>query len=147
MNIEIFNETEEEIKEIDTIYKLMTYALEKENVHHAIFNIIIIDNERIRKINRDYRGIDRETDVISFALEDSKDFVYPNFRLLGDIYISLDKVKEQSKLYEHSFLRELAFLAVHGLLHLLGYDHMTKEQEEIMFHKQDEILDDFGIKR
>lgn len=147
MNIGIFNETNEVIKELETIDKLMQYTLEKENIENAEFNIIIIDNERIRKINKEYRGIDKETDVISFALEDTKDFIYSDFRLLGDIYISLDKVKEQSKLYEHSFLRELAFLSVHGLLHLLGYDHMEKEDEKEMFKKQDEILEGFGIKR
>jgi len=147
MNIGIFNETEEELKELETINELMQYTLKYEKVENAEFNIIIIDNQRIKEINKEYRGIDKETDVISFALEDSKDFIYEDFRLLGDIYISLDKVKEQSKLYNHSFLRELAFLSVHGLLHLLGYDHMEKEDEEVMFKKQDEILDSFGITR
>lgn len=147
MNIGIFNETNEEIKELKTINELMIYTLKKENIENAEFNIIIIDNKKIKEINKEYRGIDKETDVISFALEDTKDFIYSDFRLLGDIYISLDKVKEQSQLYEHSFLRELAFLSVHGLLHLLGYDHMEKKEEEIMFKKQDEILDSFGIKR
>ena len=131
----------------DLKYDRMWGIKKEENIEKAEFNIIIIDNERIRKINKEYRNIDRETDVISFALEDAKDFVYDDFRLLGDIYISLDKVKEQSELYGHSFLRELAFLSVHGLLHLLGYDHMKKEDEEVMFKKQDEILDGFGIKR
>ena len=147
MNIGIFNETEEDIKELETINDLMIHALKLENVDNAEFNIIIIDNKRIKEINKEYRNIDKETDVISFALEDAKDFIYSDFRLLGDIYISLDKVKEQSKLYNHSFLRELSFLSVHGLLHLLGYDHMEKEDEEIMFKRQDEILDSFGIKR
>lgn len=147
MNIGIFNETEEDIKELEIINDLMIHALKLENVDNAEFNIIIIDNKRIKEINKEYRNIDKETDVISFALEDAKDFIYSDFRLLGDIYISLDKVKEQSKLYNHSFLRELSFLSVHGLLHLLGYDHMKKEDEEIMFKRQDEILDSFGIKR
>lgn len=147
MNIGIFNETKEVIKELEIINKLMEFTLEKENIQKAEFNIIIIDNERIKEINKEYRGINRETDVISFALEDTLDFVYEDFRLLGDIYISLDKVREQSVLYGHSFLRELAFLSVHGLLHLLGYDHMEKKDEEEMFKKQDEILNDFGIKR
>lgn len=147
MNIGIFNETNEEIKELETIKELMEFALKYEKVLNAEFNIIIIDNKRIKEINKEYRNIDKETDVISFALEDVKDFIYSDLRLLGDIYISLDKVKEQSKLYEHSFLRELAFLSVHGLLHLLGYDHMEKQDEIIMFQKQEEILDKFGIKR
>ena len=68
-------------------------------------------------------------------------------RVLGDIYISLDKAKSQALEYGHSFKRELSFLAVHGLFHLLGYDHMTKEDEEIMFKKQEEALNKYGIKR
>ena len=147
MELEIFNETNEEIKELETIYKLMEFTLQKENIKNAEFNIIIVDNKKIKEINKEYRNKDIETDVISFALEDEKDFIYEDFRLLGDIYISLDKVKEQSELYGHSFLRELSFLSVHGLLHLLGYDHMEKEEEKIMFQKQDDILNEFGIKR
>lgn len=140
MEIGIFNETEVEIKELETIEELMKYALKEENIEKAEFNIIIIDNERIRKINKEYRNIDRETDVISFALEDEKKEDFTKTRLLGDIYISIDKAKEQAISYEHSLERELSFLAVHGLLHLLGYDHMTKEDEKIMFTKQKEIL-------
>ena len=110
-------------------------------------NVIIIDNERIHQINREYRGIDRPTDVISFALEDDKTFVNTDFRVLGDIYISIDKVHEQATAFNHSFRRELSFLTVHGILHLLGYDHMSKEDEIVMFSKQDEILEDLGITR
>ena len=144
---EIENLTEEEIKELDTIKDLLNYAIKKEKLKNCLFNIIIVDNEYIHKINKEYRGIDRPTDVISFALEDNKDFIEYEFRVLGDIYISLDKVYEQSESYGHSFLRELSFLTIHGLLHLLGYDHMEKEDEEVMFKKQDEILDGFGIKK
>ena len=144
---EIINELDVEIEELNTVKELLNFVIEKEKLENCIFNIIIVDNTYIHKLNKEYRGIDRETDVISFALEDTKDFIYSDFRLLGDIYISLDKVKEQSNLYGHSFLRELAFLSVHGLLHLLGYDHMEKIEEEEMFEKQDEILDGFGIKR
>ena len=104
-------------------------------------------NPRIKEINRDYRKIDRETDVISFALEDSKDLEYEDFRLLGDIYISIDKAVSQSIEYNHSLLRELSFLSIHGLLHLLGYDHMKEEDEKIMFGKQEELLNEYQIKR
>ncbi|MDD3187333.1 MAG: rRNA maturation RNase YbeY [Bacilli bacterium] len=146
-SIGIFNETEEKIEELKTIKKLIQFALKKENIKRAILNIIIIDNESIKEINRQYRNIDRETDVISFALEDSKELMPDGYRLLGDIYISIDKAKEQAVNYEHSFLRELSFLSIHGFLHLLGYDHMVKEEEEIMFKKQEDILNDFGITR
>ena len=75
------------------------------------------------------------------------DIKLPGIRLLGDIYISLDKLKEQAKEYGHSFLRELAFLTIHGFLHLLGYNHMDQKEEEIMFKKQELILDGYGIKK
>jgi probable rRNA maturation factor len=145
-NIGIFNETQEKVENLEVLEPLLTYALEVENVDNLEFNVIIINNEEIHKINKEYRGIDRPTDVISFALEDYKDIKYENdYRVLGDIYISIDKVKEQAKEYGHSEKRELAFLAVHGLLHLLGYDHMEKEDEKVMFSKQELILDGYGI--
>lgn len=145
--VEIINETNEEIKELSVIDKLMSFALVYLNIENAIFNIIIVDNDIIHKINKQYRKIDRPTDVISFALEDNKDFIDIGYRILGDIYISIDKVKEQSINYNHSFLRELAFLSVHGLLHLLGYDHMNKEDEKEMFELQELILNEFGVKK
>ena len=144
---ELINETDLEIKELDTLLKFIEFVVKKEKLDNCMFNIILVDNPYIHKINLEYRGIDRPTDVISFALEDSKDEVDLGFRVLGDIYISLDKVEEQSKLYEHSYLRELCFLTIHGLLHLLGYDHMEKEEEVIMFKKQEEILSEFGIEK
>lgn len=145
-NIGIFNETQEKVENLEVLEPLLTYALEVENVDNLEFNVIIINNEEIHKINKEYRGIDRPTDVISFALEDYKDIKYENdYRVLGDIYISIDKVKEQAKEYGHSEKRELAFLTVHGLLHLLGYDHMEKEDEKVMFSRQELILDGYGI--
>ena len=143
---EIINEVEE-IKDLDTINELLNFVVIKEKLENCLFNIILVDNDYIHKLNKEYRGIDRVTDVISFALEDSQDEVKLDFRVLGDIYISVDKAKDQAKEYGHSFLRELSFLTIHGLLHLLGYDHMTKEEEEIMFKKQDELLNEFGITR
>ena len=145
-NIEIINETNEEI-DIKNLKNVIEYALKHENVENAIMNVIIINNERIHKINKEYRGIDRPTDVISFALEDDKTFVNADFRVLGDIYISIDKVHEQATSYGHSFWRELSFLTIHGVLHLLGYDHMEKSDEKIMFGKQEEILNELGITR
>lgn len=144
-NIGIFNETSEKIEELDEINKVLECAIKIENVKNVEFNVIIVDNERIHQINKEYRGIDRPTDVISFALEDNTDFPDLDCRILGDIYISLDKVYEQSKLYGHSFLRELAFLSVHGFLHLLGYDHMNLEDEKKMFSRQELILNEVGI--
>lgn len=110
-----------------------------------ILSVSLVDNTLIHKMNNEYRGVDRPTDVISFAFldgEKNRDKILHGKGpvSLGDIYISIDKAKEQAEAYGHSLERELSFLFVHGLLHLLGYDHMTKEDEEIMFKLQDEIL-------
>lgn len=148
-NVEIFNETNEEIKDLEILKPLLEYARKKENLEDTEleFSVIIVDNERIHQINKEYRNVDRPTDVISFALEDTEDVTFDHYRPLGDIYISIDKVKEQAEAYGHSETRELAFLTVHGFLHLLGYDHMEPEEEKIMFGRQEEILNGFGITR
>ncbi len=143
---EIFNETDEEL-DLEEEKKLIEYALKYKKLDNVIFNVIFVDNNQIRQINKEYRNIDHETDVISFALEDNKDIDFEFGRLLGDIYISVDKMKEQAKEYGHSEKREMAFLTIHGLLHLLGYDHMNKEDEEEMFKEQELILNGYGIKR
>ncbi len=146
--VELFNQTEKEISELDTVLKVLDSALKKENLDNVSFNLIIVDNEYIHKLNRDYRNIDRETDVITFALEDEDSIILPNDeRVLGDIYISIDKASSQALEYGHSLLRELSFLAVHGFYHLLGYDHMTEEDEKVMFKKQEEVLEEYGISR
>ena len=147
MEISIYNETNEKLDdEIKIMKDVLVHGVNKLNVGDVIFNVIIVDNDYIHRLNKEYRGIDRETDVISFALEDDKTFNL-DIRVLGDIYISIDKAKSQSMEYNHSLQRELCFLAVHGMLHLLGYDHMKKEEEEVMFKLQEEILDEMGIKR
>ena len=108
-------------------------------------SIILVDAEQIHEINRDYRNIDRPTDVISFALKDSEDAFYlDELDLeLGDIFINYEAVINQAKEYGHSECREISFLCTHGLLHLLGYDHMNEEDEKEMFGLQDVILDGF----
>jgi probable rRNA maturation factor len=110
-----------------------------------ILSVTFVDNEQIHQLNRDYRNIDRPTDVISFAFldtEENKEEILKSGQMvsLGEIYISLDKAKEQALEYGHPLDRELKFLFTHGLLHLLGYDHMEKEDEKVMFRLQDEIL-------
>jgi len=147
-NIEVFVQVEEEIEELETVEKVLQSAVEKEKLENVSFNLIIVDNKYIHELNKTYRHIDRETDVITFALEDEDTIVIPNEeRVLGDIYISIDKAKAQAEEYGHSLLRELSFLAVHGFYHLLGYDHQTPEEEKIMFSKQEEVLDAYGIRR
>jgi probable rRNA maturation factor len=146
--IEIFNETNEEIKELEIVEKVLYSAMEKENLIDTSFNLIIVDNDYIHKLNKEYRNIDRETDVITFALEDEDTLIVGDKkRVLGDIYISIDKVKVQASEYGHSEKREICFLVVHGILHLLGYDHMNTSDEKVMFSKQDKILDELDIRR
>lgn len=144
---EIINNTNENLKEIDELSSFVDFSLKYLKLDNVMFNIIFVDNEYIHKLNLEYRGIDRATDVISFALEDDKSFINMNFRVLGDIYISTDKAREQADSYGHSLKREISFLTIHGLLHLLGYDHMKKEDEEVMFGLQELILSEAGIER
>ena len=106
-------------------------------------DVTIVNNEQIHEINRDYRNVDRPTDVISFAFLDDKNEIQPKDGSpisLGEIIVSFEKAEEQAKEYGHSLRREMSFLFVHGMLHLLGYDHMKKEDETVMFKLQDEIL-------
>lgn len=148
MNIGVFNETDINLdKELDELKVFLDNVSKDEKLKKGEFNIIIVDNKKIREINKEYRNNDTETDVISFALEDDKSFKLEDYRVLGDIYISIDKVYEQAKSYNHSEKRELSFLALHGLLHLLGYDHIKKEDEEVMFKKQEEVLNKYEILR
>ena len=143
----ITNKTNENIEELSEIKKLLDFALNYQKIDNAIFNVIIVNEDKIKYLNKTYRNKDSVTDVISFALEDDDTFVETDFRVLGDIYICLKRAKDQAIEYGHSFLRELSFLTIHGLLHLLGYDHMNKDDEKIMFDLQERILSEYGIKR
>ncbi len=144
--VEVFNTYKEEVEYSTLVQEIVEFVLKKEKIENPILNIIFTDNKRIHEINKEYRNIDRETDVISFALEDEDTLVNASmYRVLGDIYISVDKAKAQALEYGHSLKREICFLAVHGVYHLLGYDHQNKEEEKVMFQKQEEALDEFGI--
>lgn len=148
MKVGIFNETKEDLtKELYELKDLLEKTCNDEKLGDGEFNVIIVDEDKIHDLNKNYRGIDRVTDVISFALEDDRTFNLENYRMLGDIYICLEKARSQALEYGHSFKRELSFLAIHGLLHLLGYDHMNSEDEKIMFDKQEEVLSRYGIER
>ena len=105
-----------------------------------VINIILVDNEQIRELNRQYRHLDQPTDVLSFDNQDSDEE-------LGDVFISIDKVRTQAEAYGHSFERELAFLTLHGFLHCMGYDHIEKDDEVIMFGIQDEIIENSKFRR
>jgi len=123
---------------------------EEEIEDDAEVSLTMVDNARIRELNAEFREIDRETDVLSFPMGDEEGFeVNPetDALLLGDIVISLEKAKAQSEEYGHSMKREVAFLIAHSLFHLLGYDHMTPEEEKEMFAKQENVLQRLGITR
>ncbi|KKB33383.1 rRNA maturation RNase YbeY [Bacillus thermotolerans] len=153
--IDMIDETEKLGKEaFQLVEEVLNLAADKEQVAgDSEVSVTFTDNERIREINRDYRGKDTPTDVISFALEEmtEEELAISGAedlpRMLGDIIISIPRAKEQAEEYGHSFERELGFLAVHGLLHLLGYDHMTEEDEKVMFQKQKDILNEYGLQR
>lgn len=129
----------------DYLIDVIDHTLKKLGIENAIFSVIFIDDKKMHELNKEYRNIDRTTDVLSFALEDNET-IKTEVRHLGDIFISIPKMIEQANEYGHSEKRELSFLTCHGLLHLLGYDHtISKEEEERQFKLQDEILNDLDI--
>ena len=145
--VEIINLIRCDWEELEELEKYIQFVLSDEKLEHVLFNVILVDDPYIHKINLEYRGMDRPTDVITFALEDEKEVQAQDIRVLGDIYISVDRVVSQAKEYGHSRKRELFFLVTHGIYHLLGYDHMTKEEEKVMFDKQEKVLEAYGITR
>ncbi|MBR4351152.1 MAG: rRNA maturation RNase YbeY [Bacilli bacterium] len=144
--ITITNLTNENIDELKTLEKLSKYLPKYLKEKNVSYDVIIVDEEKIQELNKNYRGKDSVTDVISFALEDNETIEMPE-RCLGEIYICLKRAKDQANEYGHSLKRELCFLLTHGFLHLNGYDHMTPEDEKVMFSLQDEILNSFGVTR
>lgn len=126
--------------------KTVQVTVQQENPHlDPEVSILLVDDPAIQELNCQYRGIDRPTDVLSFAMEeeteDSPPFISPEEdNILGDIVISLETARRQAEEYGHSLERELGFLTVHGVLHLLGYDHGTKEEETTMRAKEEAVL-------
>ena len=141
------NEEQEYVNILNTVLKkcFMEEKLEEKNLY---VNIVLTNPSNIRKMNREYRSIDKETDVLSFPMfekeeiEKRKDL---NEDILGDIVISIDRVKEQAEEYGHSFKRELAYMAVHGFYHLMGYDHMNEDDKKEMRQKEENILEKLKI--
>ena len=148
IKINIVKEVEIEELNIKRIIKKITRQinkLEKIKGRHLI-SFIIVDEKRIWEINKEYRGIDSPTDVISFAeIDATDDRILPEE--MGDIFICKERVYSQAEEYGHSLLREFAFLVTHGIFHLLGYDHQTHEEENLMFAKQENILKILKIER
>lgn len=141
---DIFNEYNYE-KDYSYLNDVINHTFEVLKIVNANMSVILIDDEKMQELNKEYRGVDRTTDVLSFALEDNEDIKLP-IRELGDVFVSIPKMLEQAKEFNHSEKRELSFLVCHGLLHLLGYDHTKSEEDEkIQFGLQDQILSDLGI--
>lgn len=147
----------------ETAKKVIEYTFSKFDIPYDVsVSLITVNDDEIKKINMEQRSIDRATDVLSFpAIDFEEEGVLPdvesmrelyfepedNTLYMGDIIVSLDKVKEQSVEYGHSTYREFSFLLIHSCLHLMGYDHMEKEEEKRMFSLQKEILEELEISR
>ena len=155
VDIQFYNQTSESVETYEAmITTVVNETIKQENLTNEMLecSFIFVDNEQIREINANYRQKDAVTDVITFAIEDEmpgeiKIQGIPMPRMLGDVFISLPRTREQAERYGHSFERELSFLAVHGCLHLLGYDNIEPEEEKIMFGKQEDVLNALGIRR
>lgn len=155
IKIQFYNKTDETTHHFqDMIEKVVKETISHEGLLEEAMecSFIFVDNPQIQQINAQYRQKDSVTDVITFAMEDEvpgdikiQGFSMP--RILGDVFISLPKAREQAEEYGHSFERELSFLSVHGCLHLLGYDHLHEDDEKIMFAKQEAVLNGLGIRR
>lgn len=150
-----YNNIEKMDREEVMLKEVVQAVLNEEGIVHDLYiNITLTNNEEIHIINKQYRNVDRPTDVLSFPMYEREEI--PELRrkdnifaeeILGDIIISIPKVKEQAEEYGHSFERELAYLTTHGMLHLLGYDHMIDEEKEQMRKKEEKILEKLNIVR
>lgn len=155
LHIDMHDETDSlSEQQVQKVEDLLRFAAKLEEIKpDSEVSVTFVSNERIQEINKEYRQKDMPTDVISFALEEMGEgevqiqYDQDAPSILGDIIISVQMAKEQAEDYGHSMERELGFLAIHGFLHLLGYDHQTDEQEKEMFDKQKEILNAYGLKR
>ena len=144
MQITIYNRTNQDAGVFEQLFEKIAEKAEQRLALSDDYELSVtfVRSRTIHTINRDYRGIDRPTDVISFAIRDDMDFeMVEGMNDLGDIFINIDYARKQAKQYGHSYRREIAFLFTHGMLHCLGYDHMKEEDEKVMFALQDEILD------
>ncbi|QUH31727.1 rRNA maturation RNase YbeY [Vallitalea guaymasensis] len=165
LSIIINNDTEQNFSKeyADIINKVIAVSLDQEKCPYEIeVSVTITNNEEIRKINREHRDMDKPTDVLSFPLidftkpsefddidEDNDEWfdLDTGELMLGDIIISLERAYEQAKEYGHSIEREIGFLTAHSMLHLMGYDHIINEEEQVMNAKQQQILNEVGLKR
>lgn len=144
MEITLMNRTNQDVSVYASLFQKIAKSAEKilDLPEDYELSVTFVRSQTIHKINRDYRNVDRPTDVISFAIRDDEDdFISEEEKDLGDIFININYCKKQAKEYGHSYDREMGFLFTHGMLHCLGYDHMCEEDEKVMFSLQDQILD------
>lgn len=151
-----YNNIEENEKYNKIIHTVIEKCFEEEGLDKLkiYINIILTNPEQIRKINKEYRNIDKETDCLSFPMfekEEIEELIkqkeHVTLDILGDVVVSITKVYEQAEEYNHSFERELAYMIVHGFYHLMGYDHMEEEEKNIMREKEENILQNLNITR
>ena len=144
--IEVYVQVNEEIEELKTVEKVLYGAIKKENLENVSFNLIIVDNNYIHNLNKKYRNIDKETDVLSFPMFEKNELdemvqagknEIPE--TIGDVIVSIERVQEQAKEYGHGFERELAYMVVHGFYHLMGYDHIVEEDKVVMRAKEENV--------
>ncbi|MGN1270531.1 MAG: rRNA maturation RNase YbeY [Clostridia bacterium] len=147
-----FLDIEENKKYEEIINTVVKKCFEEENLQskNLYINIILTNPKNIKEINKQYRNIDKETDVLSFPMFEKEEI--PNIEgdipdVLGDIVISIERVKEQANEYRHTFERELSYMVVHGFYHLMGYDHMIEEEKNIMRQKEENVLGKLKILR
>jgi len=145
-----FLDIEENQEYIDILKKVVDKCFEEEKLKNKnlYINIVLTNPENIRKMNKEYRNIDKETDVLSFPMFEKKELenITGGFQdVLGDIVISIDRVKKQAEEYNHSFERELSYMTVHGFYHLMGYDHMNEEDKAVMREKEENVLNKLKI--
>ena len=152
----IYKDIEPNNKYEETIKKVLEQCFKEEKIENSKLSITITltNPDNIQKINKEYRNIDKPTDVLSFPMfekeeleEKIKNEDFEHEDILGDIIISIQKVQEQAKEYEHSFERELSYMVVHGFYHLMGYDHIKEEDKNKMRPKEEKILNDLKIQR
>ena len=152
----VYKDIEENKEYEEVIKKVLTKCFEEEGLENSklYITVTLTNPENIRKINKEYRNIDRATDVLSFPMFERKELEekvktnnFPFQDILGDLIISVEKVKEQAIEYGHSFERELSYMLVHGFYHLMGYDHIKQEDKEEMRPKEEKILNDLKILR
>ncbi len=138
--IDVTNASSNTAFNVEIIHRAVLATLNAHNVEDYEVSVLLTDDSRITELNLEYRGIDAPTDVLAFAMREGEDSEMMSLTMLGDVVISLETAERQAKNENHSLVKEVTFLTVHGVLHLLGYDHQTEKEATVMFEKQADIL-------